>query len=157
MDESGGVYTFGTPLVRTGAVLAAFLAPVAFGVAGAAGVFGVESVWGRIAFVPVGLVIGAVYGYLALFRIVYRLRIDGSRLHWRAVLRAGSAPLADVRRVEPHPRNYTTVVLADGRRVLVAGVHDVWPFLDALRRAAPHVGIGSAFGLRVPERFRTEG
>lgn len=150
-------YTFGSPLVRTAAVLAAFIAPVAFGVAGAAGLFGTDRVWQRIAFVPIGLVIGAVYGYLALFRIAYRIRIADSRLHWRTVLRRGSAPLADVRQVVPHPKSYTTVVLADGRRVLVAGVHDVWPFLNALRRAAPQIQIDRPLGLWTPRWFRAEG
>jgi hypothetical protein len=156
-DRIATSYTFGSLLVRTAAVLAAFLAPVAFGIAGAAGLFGTDRGWQRIAFVPIGLLIGAVYGYLALFRIAYRLRIAGSRLHWRAVLRGGSAPLGDVRQVVPHPKNYTTVVLADGRRVLVAGVHDVWPFLNALRREAPHVRIDRPLGLWTPRWFRAEG
>ena len=149
-------YTFGSLLVRTAAVLAAFIAPVAFGIAGAAGLFGTEGVWQRIGFVLLGFIIGAGYGYLSLFRIAYRLRIADSRLHWRAVLRGGSAPLADVRQVVPHSNNYTTVVLADGRRVHVAGVQDVWPFLNALRRAAPHVQIDQPFGLWVPQWFRAE-
>lgn len=156
-DRSATSYTFGSLLVRTGAVVAAFVAPVAFGIAGAAGVFGTDGLWERIAFVPIGLVVGAVYGYLALFRIAYRLRIADSRLHWRAVLRGGSAPLADVRQVVPHPKNYTTVVLADGRRIRVAGSHDVWPFLNTLRRAAPHIEIDEPFGLRTPRWFRAEG
>ena len=150
-------YTFGSVPVRTAAVLAAFIAPVAFGIAGAAGLFGTDRVWQRIAFVPIGLVVGAVYGYLALFRIAYRLRIAGSRLHWRAMLRSGSAPLVDVRQVVPHPKNYTTVMLADGRRIHVAGVHDVWPFLNALRRAAPHIQIDQPVGLWTPRWFRAEG
>jgi hypothetical protein len=156
-DRIATSYTFGTPLVRTAAVLAAFIAPVAFGVAGAAGLFGTDRVWQRIAFVPLGLIIGAVYGYLALFRIAYRMRIADARLHWRAVLCGGSAPLADVRQVVPHPKNYTTVVLTDGRRIHVAGVHDVWPFLNALRRAAPHIQIDQPFALRTPQWFRAEG
>lgn len=150
-------YTFGSPLVRVAAVLAAFVAPVAFGIAGAAGLFGTDRLWERIAFVPIGLVIGAVYGYLALFRIAYRLRIADTRLHWRAVLRGGSAPLAEVRQVIPHPKNYTTVVLNDGRRIQVAGVHDVWPFLNALRQAAPHIEIERPLGLWTPRWFRAEG
>ncbi|MDI6103641.1 hypothetical protein QLQ12_34015 [Actinoplanes sp. NEAU-A12] len=149
-------YTFGSLLVRTAAVLAAFIAPMAFGIAGAAGLFGADRVWQRIAFVPIGFVIGAVYGYLALFRIAYRLRIADSRLHWQAVLRGGSAPLADVRQVVPHPKNYTTVVLADGRRIHAAGVHDVWPFLDGLRRAAPHIRVDQPMGLWTPQWFRAE-
>ncbi len=155
MDEEDSTtsYTFGSPLVLAASVVAAFVAPVAFGIAGAAGVFGTESVWQRIAFVPVGLALSAVYGYLALFRFAYRLRLAGSRLHWRALLRAGSAPLADVHRVEPHANNYTTVVLANGRRVQVAGSHDVWPFLDALRRVAPHVEIVPDLGLWPPRSF----
>lgn len=156
-DRTAMSYTFGSPLVRTAAVLAAFVAPVALGAAGAAGLFGTDRGWLRIAFVPAGFVIGAVYGYLALFRIAYRLWIAGSRLHWRTVPRGASAPLADVRQVVPHPKNYTTVVLADGRRVHVAGVHDVWPFLGALRRAAPHVQIDRPVGLWVPQWFRAEG
>jgi hypothetical protein len=153
-DRTATSYTFGSPLVRTAAVLAAFIAPLAFGIAGAAGAFGTERVWQRIAFVPIGLIVGAVYGYLALFRVAYRLRIADSRLHWRAVLRGGSAPLADVRQVVPHPKNYTTVVLADGRRVQVAGVHDVWPFLNALRQAAPHVEVGRSLAVWAPRWFR---
>lgn len=113
-DRIATSYTFGSLLVRTGAVLAAFVAPVAFGIAGAAGVFGTDGLWQRIAFVPIGLVLGAVYGYLALFRIAYRLRIADSRLHWRAVLRGGSAPLTDVRQVVPHSRNYTSVCWLTG-------------------------------------------
>ncbi|GIJ44121.1 hypothetical protein Val02_10070 [Virgisporangium aliadipatigenens] len=150
-------YTFGTLPVRAAAVLAAFVAPVAFGVAGAAGLFGTESLWARLAFVPLGIAVGAVYGYLALFRIAYRLRLSDARLHWRAVLRAGSAPLADVRRVVPHARNHTTVELADGRRIRVAGVHDVWPFLEGLRRAAPHVEIEPEFATWTPGWFRAGG
>ena len=156
-DRIATSYTFGSLLVRTGAVLAAFIAPVAFGIAGAAGVFGTDGLWQRIAFVPIGLVLGAVYGYLALFRITYRLRIADSRLHWRAVLRGGSAPLTDVRQVVPHSQNYPSVVLADGRRVYVAGVHDIWPFLNALRQAAPHVRIEQPLGLWAPRWFRAEG
>ncbi|BCJ39532.1 hypothetical protein GCM10010168_62200 [Actinoplanes ianthinogenes] len=34
--------------------------------AGAAGLFGTDQVWQRIAFVPPGLIVGAVYGYLAV-------------------------------------------------------------------------------------------
>ncbi|MFI5912079.1 hypothetical protein [Dactylosporangium sp. NPDC051541] len=153
-DRTATTYTFGSLFVRTAAVLAAFVAPVAFGIAGAAGVFGTESMWQRVAFVPLGLVVGLVYGYLALFKIVYRLRIDGGRLYWRAVLRGGSAPLADVQQVVPHPKNYTTVVLAGGRRVQVAGVNDVWPFLNGLRQAAPHVEIEQPLGLVKPRWFQ---
>jgi len=158
MDEgrAESSYTFGSLGVRVAAVVTAFVAPVAFGVAGAAGLFGTDRLWERIAFVPFGLAVGAVYGYLALFRFAYRLRVTDSRLHWRAVLRAGSAPLAEVRRVEPHPKNYTTVLLAGGRRVQVAGVHDVWPFLNALRRAAPHVEIAPKWGVPVPRWFQVE-
>ncbi len=156
-DHFATSYTFGSALGRAAAVLAAFVVPVVFGVAGAAGLFGTDQVWQRIAFVPFGLIVGAVYGYLALFRIAYRLRVGDSRLHWRAVLRSGSAPLAEVSEVVPHPKNYTTVVLADGRRVRVAGVHDVWPFLNALRRAAPHVQIKQPFGLVTPRWFGAEG
>lgn len=155
-DRTATSYTFGSFLVRTAAVLAAFIAPVAVGIAGAAGLFGTDALWLRIAFVPLGLLIGVVYGYLALFRIAYRLRIADSRLHWRAVLRAGSAPLADVRQVIPHPKNYTTVVLDNGRRIQVAGVHDVWPFLNALRQAAPHIEIDEPLGLRTPHWFRAQ-
>ncbi|WP_433205506.1 hypothetical protein ACQP00_37940 [Dactylosporangium sp. CS-047395] len=155
-DRTATEYTFGSPLVRAAAVLAAFVAPVAFGVAGAAGLFGTGSLWQRVAFVPLGVVIGAVYGYLALFRIAYRLRLADGRLHWRAVLRGGSAALSEVARVVPHPRNYTTVELADGRRVHVAGVHDVWPFLNGLRRAAPQVRIDRPLGLWTPGWFRAE-
>ncbi|MCW2144302.1 hypothetical protein BXY51_008908 [Actinoplanes cyaneus] len=156
-DHFATSYTFGGALERTAAVLGAFIAPVVLGVAGAAGLFGTDQVWQRIAFVPLGLIVGAVYGYLALFRIAYRLRIVDSRLHWRAVLRSGSAPLAEVSEVVPHPKNYTTVVLTDGRRVHVAGVHDVWPFLSALRRVAPHVQITRPFGLLAPRWFEAGG
>ncbi|UAC01234.1 hypothetical protein Dvina_26255 [Dactylosporangium vinaceum] len=156
-DRIATTYTFGSLFVRTAAVLAAFVAPVALGIAAAAGVLGTDSLWQRIAFVPLGLIVGAVYGYLALFRVVYRLRIDGDRLHWRAVLRGGSAPLTDVHQVVPHPKNYTTIVLNDGRRIHVAGVHDVWPFLNALRRAAPHIQIERPLALHTPKWFRTEG
>jgi hypothetical protein len=48
-------------------------------------------------------------------------------------------------------------MLTGGRRVHVAGVHDVWPFLNALRRAAPHVQIDQPLGLWTPKWFRTGG
>ncbi|BCJ39604.1 hypothetical protein GCM10010168_79410 [Actinoplanes ianthinogenes] len=155
-DHFATSYTFGGALARAAAVVAAFVAPVVLGAAGATGLFGTDQVWQRIAFVPLGLIVGAVYGYLALFRIAYRLRIVDSRLHWRAALRSGSAPLAEVSEVVPHPKNYTTVVLTDGRRIHVAGVHDVWPFLNALRQAAPHVQIKRPFGLLAPRWFGAE-
>src|SRR5690349_2496323 len=156
-DHFATSYTFGGALGRTAAVLAAFIAPVVLGVAGATGLFGTDQLWQRIAFVPLGLIVGAVYGYLALFRIAYRLRIADSRLHWRAALHRGSALLADVNEVVPHSKNYTTVVLTDGRRVHVAGVHDVWPFLNALRRADPHVHTKQPFSLLAPRWFGADG
>jgi hypothetical protein len=41
-DRFATSYTFGSPLVRAAVLLAAFVAPVAFGIAGAAGLSGLS-------------------------------------------------------------------------------------------------------------------
>jgi hypothetical protein len=73
--------------------------------------------------------------YWWLWRISYRIEVDGDRLRWKTPLRSGRALVGDVESIRPGFRGQTTVLeMRAGRDVICLTRNGISEFVAALTR-----------------------
>jgi hypothetical protein len=85
-----------------------------------------------------------------LFRIAYELRANGDSLAWKAPLRSGAIPLAEIREIRCR-MNWALIKADGGRRIRVFAAKGFVPFARALAERFPAIQVRASWGARFVE------